>query len=1062
MKHAKYIILACAVALAVTALGGSPGGSTPGKGGLHKITSPMVSGDFTVFDVNRVKTFIRNNGSFDRDPGTGNAGYEWPKGTGNTAIYASGLWLGAKSNADGIVRAAVAEYSYEYDAGPILAGGVPANPEDQQYRMYKIRRGDNASNSADYANWPVEDGAPVDADGNPLVLGDMTVWCVFNEADPSVHVNMNAPPLGVEVQMTAFAFNRSDALGSVIFYKWKIINKGGRNLDSTYVTIWSDPDLGDSGDDYDGCDTTLGIGFTYNGDAVDGVYGIPPAVGFDFLQGPLVSGAPTDTARFPDGRIFPGKKLLKMTSFIKYSNDATDLGNPSTGQEVLNYQKGLTRSGLVILDPAGNPSPWMFPGDPSLPASTTNWIETDPPGDRRFMMSAGPFVMAAGDTQEIVAASLIAQATSTPTSVVALKQADLLVQTAYDANFALPPPPDPPPVVATASDQTIFLTWGDGEENAQTALEIEATETLDPLAVIAGATDATYNFQGYVVYQVANASGDDPRIIGTYDLVDGTKIIYDDVFDPAVGAIVNKPVKFGDDAGVKRTVLITTDKYTGTPLSNQKDYYYIVTAYTYNFESIPKTLESARIVTTVRPTKLPGLRPTSAYGDTLVVTHPTGGGDGSAQAFVVDPIKTTGHTYNIGFEFDSAAQAYTWFVRDLATGLRAVSDQVNQTGDAVYPTFDGVQAVVLGPQPGMKSWEIVGTRRFSPVGGFTGLGLEGFSSAGDPTAYDQDNGTIGMAGHFAFGSIHTSLTDVQYHNVQLRLAPVATATLWDPTVAPADPNFSRAYRWLRRASQPPADPSFVPWIINPGPGYAYQDFNYSVPFSAWDMETDPPTRLAVGMFENNETDARVDGRYWPYTASDPVDNIVAREFCFIFNMPYSETPDSSLLVPNLSGSTTPMMWVMVCSRRNANDWAAGDQFWINANHINTDGDVFAFNAPAAVAATADNQKADINLINAVPNPYYGANAYERDQFNRVLRFTNLPQTATIRVFNLLGDLVRTLRKDDGSTSVDWDLLNENGLPVASGMFIAHVEIPGIGEKVLKIAVILAQERLDNF
>jgi len=225
MKRATFIILACAVALAQLALGGSPGGRIPGKGGLQKVLSPTTSGDFTVFDVNRVKTFVRNNGSFDRDPGTGNSGYEWPKGSGNTAIYASGLWLGAKSNVDGIVRAAVAEYSYEYDAGPILAGGVPADPGDSRYRMYKIKRGDNASTNPDYANWPVADGAPVDALGNPLVIGDMTVWCVFNEADPSVHVNMNAPPLGVEVQMTMFAFNRADALGDVLFFKWKIINK---------------------------------------------------------------------------------------------------------------------------------------------------------------------------------------------------------------------------------------------------------------------------------------------------------------------------------------------------------------------------------------------------------------------------------------------------------------------------------------------------------------------------------------------------------------------------------------------------------------------------------------------------------------------------------------------------------------------------------------------------------------------------------------------------------------------------------------------------------------------
>jgi hypothetical protein len=40
----------------------------------------------------------------------------------------------------------------------------------------------------------------------------------------------------------------------------------------------------------------------------------------------------------------------------------------------------------------------------------------------------------------------------------------------------------------------------------------------------------------------------------------------------------------------------------------------------------------------------------------------------------------------------------------------------------------------------------------------------------------------------------------------------------------------------------------------------------------------------------------------------------------------------------------------------------------------------------------------------------------------------------------------------------WDLRNEHGLPVASGMYFAHVEIPGIGTKVLKLAIIQPDER----
>ena len=113
--------------------------------------------------------------------------------------------------------------------------------------------------------------------------------------------------------------------------------------------------------------------------------------------------------------------------------------------------------------------------------------------------------------------------------------------------------------------------------------------------------------------------------------------------------------------------------------------------------------------------------------------------------------------------------------------------------------IDGMLLKVSGPtHAGMKSWSIPsGARRFSPVGGFYGLGLEGFASAGDPTLYDPDNGTIGMAGNFAFGGIGTTLGDADYH-VLLKLATVDMA-LSDPKATPTDTNFSRGYRYLRSA-----------------------------------------------------------------------------------------------------------------------------------------------------------------------------------------------------------------------------------------------------------------------
>ncbi|MBK8982117.1 MAG: hypothetical protein IPM38_07285 [Ignavibacteria bacterium] len=60
-------------------------------------------------DANNISAWFRNNGNFNNDPVTGSAGFEWPKGSGNTARYSSGLWMGCISNGDTLT--AIAEYA---------------------------------------------------------------------------------------------------------------------------------------------------------------------------------------------------------------------------------------------------------------------------------------------------------------------------------------------------------------------------------------------------------------------------------------------------------------------------------------------------------------------------------------------------------------------------------------------------------------------------------------------------------------------------------------------------------------------------------------------------------------------------------------------------------------------------------------------------------------------------------------------------------------------------------------------------------------------------------------
>jgi hypothetical protein len=94
--------------------------------------------------------------------------------------------------------------------------------------------------------------------------------------------------------------------------------------------------------------------------------------------------------------------------------------------------------------------------------------------------------------------------------------------------------------------------------------------------------------------------------------------------------------------------------------------------------------------------------------------------------------------------------------------------------------------------------------------------------------------------------------------------------------------------------------------------------------------------------------------------------------------------------------------------------------------------------------------------------------YEPDQFNRQVRFLGVPEEFTIRIFNLAGDKVRTLESDDidvkapGDSWAKWNLLTDQGLPVASGIYIWYMESPNYGSAYGKMAVFPEIEQLNTY
>lgn len=408
-------------------------------------------------DVNTLDMAVTNHGAIAYDLLTGNAGLVYPKGSGLTVLFAAGLWVGARVN--GGTRVAVAEYGQEYTPGPMMGGTFL--PDAPEFRNYRIESG--GAGYGDYLAYAVPQGAPLDAQGNPLLLGDVTIWSVFNDADPALHSALSGrtAPLGIEVQQTVFAFNRAGPLGKAIFVKWKLTNKGANTLDDAYISLWCDPDLGAAADDLVGCDTTLSLGYCYNATNADAFYGSkPPAVGFRLLRGPVV-------------QVSPGVyDTLGLTSFNKYVN-GTDPAEPF---ETYNYMLGLHADGSPVYvndDPSQPITTFQVSGlDPGQPNSNTNWLDSNP-GDRRMMLSSGPVHMAPGDVQEVLYVVVVGQGTDRLSSIT-----DLRVN-ALAAGMVVPPVPGLLSVDLDLEPDAISLL----SHNAWVTAYIEPLE-FDPASIV--------------------------------------------------------------------------------------------------------------------------------------------------------------------------------------------------------------------------------------------------------------------------------------------------------------------------------------------------------------------------------------------------------------------------------------------------------------------------------------------------------------------------------------------------------------------------------------------------
>jgi hypothetical protein len=112
------------------------------------------------------------------------------------------------------------------------------------------------------------------------------------------------------------------------------------------------------------------------------------------------------------------------------------------------------------------------------------------------------------------------------------------------------------------------------------------------------------------------------------------------------------------------------------------------------------------------------------------------------------------------------------------------------------------------------------------------------------------------------------------------------------------------------------------------------------------------------------------------------------------------------------------------------------------------------------AFSKEKASSELGKIAVVPNPYVGAASWEAyttevGRGPRLVQFIHLPHQCTIRIYTISGALVKTLEHNSNLSDGQepWNLTTKDGMNLAYGVYIFHVDAPGIGETIGKFAVI---------
>ena len=443
-------------------------------------------------DANNVKAKLAIGGDLWWNGGNGE--YIVPNEPGEpevTAFHLAGLWIGGFDNGNNLKLAAQtygrASGYTDYFPGPLSSNGT-TNPDNCNNfdRFWSTNASDINAHIDDLNDNGVIDGpvpqsvlawpgfgsltfeaihgfelpvvthplAPfVDINNNgiydpesgdyPDINGaDQGEWWIFNDGG-GVHTETGGLPLKMEFHVLAYVYSDpNENINNATFYDYVFINKALETIDSTFIALWADPDLGCYLDDYVGCDTSQNLAYVYNMDAIDGIDDCDdclwlntyceeiPIVGIKILDGAIsgkmfcngvdVSGGlcnrELNSLEEPDTFVNAG-----MSSFMYYNGNSFPGGSSGGIMDFYRLMSGSWPDGTLLTSGGDGYAPgsndftnFAFPSPPNDSAGWSMCSESIAEGDRRMIIGSGPFRLQPGEMNKLSFAVIFAENVAHP------------------------------------------------------------------------------------------------------------------------------------------------------------------------------------------------------------------------------------------------------------------------------------------------------------------------------------------------------------------------------------------------------------------------------------------------------------------------------------------------------------------------------------------------------------------------------------------------------------------------------------------------------------------------